>query len=372
MRGLWLNSAALQSLYLFELARAFLFFRNAKRRELRRHRLAFNERVWREAAETLGASWRSLGGNISEISLNGVRTRVSDYASEIDSPVTCALLHEKPLVHQILRQHDLPVPRHACFSLNDVGPALAFLQSSQRNCVVKPANGSGAGRGISTGIRCARHLARAAGVAAVYSDALLIEEQVPGESYRLLYLDGQLIDALVRRPPSIVGDGRSSIARLVRCANEQRVQDRAATSQALIPMDFDMRRTLAKQGMSPRSVPAKGQRVTLKMVVNDNCGSDNSTATLDPSIVEAGRRAVKVLRVRFAGVDIMTSNPSLPLEEAGGVILEVNATPGLYYHYHKSDGAFPAALYVLRRLLQEDVPQRDPENEQKLLAGILI
>jgi cyanophycin synthetase len=315
-----------------------------------------------------------LGGSISEISLNGAYTRVSDYTSEIDSPVTCALLHEKALVHQILKQHDLPVPRHACFSLKDMGPATAFLKRSQRDCVVKPANGSGAGRGITTGIRSVRHLARAAAVASVYSDDLLIEEQVPGESYRLLYLDGQLIDALVRRPPSIVGDGRSTVAQLVRVVNEQRVKDRAASSQALLPIDFDMRRTLAKQGLSLRSVPAKGQRVTLKMVVNDNCGSDNSTATelLDRSIIEAGRRAVEVLRVRYAGIDIMTPDPSVPLEQAGGVILEVNATPGLYYHYHKSDGAFPAALHVLKRLLLEDVPQSGSGNEEKQLAGALI
>ena len=52
-------------------------------------------------------------------------------------------------------------------------------------------------------------------------------------------------------------------------------------------------------------------------------------------------------------MDIITPDPSAPLEEEGGVVLEVNAPPNFYYHYHKKDGAFPVAVHVLRRLLVE-------------------
>jgi hypothetical protein len=114
-----------------------------------------------------------------------------------------------------------------------------------------------------------------------------------------------------------------------------------------------MRRTLAKQGLSLRSVPAAGAAVTLKTAVNENCGADNSTATplLCRSVVDDGRRAALALGARFVGIDLVTPDPGAPLAECGGVILEVNGTPNLYYHYHKQDGAFPAAVPVLRRLL---------------------
>jgi len=363
MFNIWLNRATLEGMYLLELTRRFVFYRNTNRREIRQHQLAFYKRIWQEAAQRLGASWESIGRQIAEIDLNGCRTRVCEYTSEIDSSVTCALLHEKPLVHQILQQHALPVPRHASFALHHVAPAVEFLRSAAGCCVVKPANG-GAGRGVTTGIRRRRDLARAIAVAAAYGNDLMIEEQIQGDNYRLLYLDGQLIDAFVRRPPSVIGDGRSSVAALVRRANEQRLEERDALSQVLIPKDFDMRQTLGRQGLSLRSVPAEGRVVTLKTVVNDNSGLDNSTVThlLHPAIVEAGRQAVEALRVRFAGIDVITPNPAVSLADCGGVILEVNSPPGLYYHYHKRDGAFPAAYYVLKRLLAEDSPAHPREH----------
>jgi cyanophycin synthetase len=356
MSSFWLNRLTLEGLYGLELFRAFLHYRSPRRRKVRKHRLAFNERAWREAAAALGATFTPLGSDVSEIQLNGVCTRVSDYTSEIDSPVTNAMLHEKPLVHKLLQEQGLPVPRHAVFALKDIRPAVDFLLARDSDCVIKPANGTGGGRGVTTGIRDARHLAQASAAAAVYADELLIEEQIAGDNYRLLFLDGQLIDAFVRRPPGVVGDGRSTIAALVDSANRHRLETRAAVSQVLIHIDLDMQRTLAKQNLSMRSVPAVGTRIALKTVINDNSGSDNSSAMhlLESSIVEAGRRATQSLRVRLAGVDIITTDPSIPLSESGGVILEVNGTPGLYHHYQKSDGAFPVALHILRRLLLED------------------
>jgi cyanophycin synthetase len=300
---------------------------------------------------------------------------VNDYTSEIDNAVTCALLHEKPLVHKILQEQGLPVPRHEQFSLKHIRPAVKFFEESELDCVVKPANGTGAGRGVTTGIRSRRHLAQASAAATVFGDELLIEEQIVGDNYRLLYLDGEMIDAFVRRPPSVIGDGHSNLARLVEIANQRRLREGTALSQSLIRIDLDMQHTLAKQGLSLRSVPADGKRVMLKTVINENCGPDNSTAIhlLDRSIVEAGSRAVRALRVRFAGVDIITPNPAVPLTESGGVILEVNGTPGLYHHYHKQDGAFPAAIHVLRRLLIEDADGsfRPFANEFRQFEGTL-
>jgi cyanophycin synthetase len=233
--------------------------------------------------------------------------------------------------------------------------AIAFMESSPRECVIKPAKGTGGGRGVTTGIRRRLHLALAAASAAVYGDDLLIEEQLEGDNYRLLYLDGVLLDAFVRKPPTAVADGHSTVFRLVRRANAERLRHGFVLSQVLLSVDQDMRRTLAKQRLSLRSVPPEGTVVTLKTVVNENCGADNTTATdlLCDSIIEAGARAADALEVRLAGVDVVTRDPAVPLEESGGAVIEVNTTPGFYYHYHKRDGAFPVAVHVLQKLLAD-------------------
>jgi cyanophycin synthetase len=353
MIPLWTYPLSLRGLYALAMGKAFLRYRNPRRRASGRHQTEFYETTWRQAAEELGGTWTRLGPDMSEITLDGARTRVVHNVSEIDNPVTLAILHDKPLTHRLLTAENLPVPRHAAFTLKDFSAAIAFLQSAGRDCVVKPAGGTGGGRGVTTGIQTLSHLARAAAAAAVYADELLIEEQIAGDNYRLLYLDGKLIDSFIRRLPRVVADGKSSVAALVRQVNEERLANKAGVSQVLLSIDLDMRRTLAGQGLSLRAIPAKGRIVTLKTVVNENAGADNTTATgmLCPSIIADGERAVRALGVRFAGIDIVTADPSVPLAQSGGVILEVNGTPNLYYHYKKSDGCFPVAVHLLRRLL---------------------
>jgi cyanophycin synthetase len=335
------------------MARAFLRYRNPRRRRAGRNHVAFYERMWADAAGEIGATCVPLTTGMSEIRLDGVRTRVFENVSAIDDPVTLAVLHDKPLTSRILRAEGIRVPEHVTFGLGDPAPAVEFLESRAGDCVVKPASGTGGGRGVTTGIRRRSHLARAAAAAAVYADDLLIEEQLAGDNYRLLYLDGELIDAYVRRFPSVVGDGRSSVRRLVDRSNDDRLRHGADVSQVLLTVDLDMRRTLARQGLSLRSVPPAGAVVTLKTVVNENAGADNRSAThlLCPSVVADGARAVRALGARFAGVDVITPDPGVPLAESGGAVIEVNGTPNLYFHYRKADGRFPAAVHLLRRLL---------------------
>src|SRR4051812_29569734 len=70
------NPLALRALYAVAMAKAFLRFGNPRRREADRHRVAFYDRAWREAAEELGATWEPVGAGISEIALDEFRTRV--------------------------------------------------------------------------------------------------------------------------------------------------------------------------------------------------------------------------------------------------------------------------------------------------------
>jgi cyanophycin synthetase len=346
------------------LARAFLRCRNPRRRRVGREHVAFHERLWRETAAEIGASCTPLGSGILEIEYAGARTRVLENVTAIDDPVTLAILHDKPLTHSVLSEAGIPVPRHAAFSLTEVQPALEFLAARAGDAVVKPASGTGGGRGVTTGVRTRLHLLRAAAHAAVYCDELLIEEQCDGDNYRLLYLDGELIDAFVRQPPAVVGDGRSSLAALVARANTDRARGGVRDSQALLTIDLDMKRTLAKRGLSLAAVPRAGAVVPLKTVINENRGAENATATrlLHRSIIADGARAVRALGARFAGIDLITKDPTVPLAESGGVIIEVNGTPNLYYHYHKADGATPVAKPLLRRVLNLENNEADVQR----------
>jgi D-alanine-D-alanine ligase-like ATP-grasp enzyme len=316
---------------------------------------AFYRRVWQEAAARLGATIEDLGHDVLEIRLGEARTRVRQNFTGMDDLGTHHVVRAKPVIYRMLARAGLPTPRFVTFGVEDMETAVAFLESTGKDCVVKPASGTGGGAGVTSGVRSRWQLARAAFAAGRFGRDVIIEEQVDGENYRLLYLEGQLIDAVVRRAPSVVGDGKSSLAQLVEAANAERLRQGQFVSHDLLTLDMEMKQTLARQGLSLASVPAPGATVLLKTVINQNSGADNETATplLCASIVADGARAAAVAGVRLAGVDVITSDPRLPLRESGGVFLEVNSPPGYFWHYHKRDGAFPLAVHVLERLLSD-------------------
>ena len=84
-----------------------------------RHLAAFYDRVWREAAAHLGATYTPLGSGIAEILLGGIQTRVVGNTCPIDDPVTLAIASNRPLTYQLLARDGLTIPRYAEFTLKD-------------------------------------------------------------------------------------------------------------------------------------------------------------------------------------------------------------------------------------------------------------
>jgi D-alanine-D-alanine ligase-like ATP-grasp enzyme len=353
------NFFLLKTVYHMRRLRALLPRRNSAPHLAEQLREDFYEKLWEDTAAEVGASCKRLGYGICEISRDGLVTRVRQNCTAIDDPVTLTIALNKVLVNKMLAEEGLPIPRHVAFTLRTLPRAIAFLEKGDAallsECVVKPASGTGGGQGITTGIRTRSQLAWAATLAAQDSSEMLLEEQIPGDNYRLLYLDGVLLDAVQRRPPSVTGDGHSTIRQLVDAVNAGRLSRGSTRSQVLISIDMDLRNTLARQGLTPASVPPAGAIIPVKTVINQNFAADNVTVTdrLCPSVIADGAHAARVVGVRLAGIDIITPDPTVPLVESGGVILEVNTTPGFHYHYHKNDGSFPVAVHVLEKLLSE-------------------
>ncbi len=101
------------------------------------------------------------------------------------------------------------------------------------------------------------------------------------------------------------------------------------------------------------SRPRAGAVIRLKQAINENAIQENEPASglLSPEIVTAAVRAANLVGLRLAGVDVICRDPSLPLAKGGGVILEVNAPPNLYYH--SRDGRdVSVARAILRRLFR--------------------
>ncbi len=303
----------------------------------RQQRAAFYREMWRNAASQVGAEVIDEQGDLLTLERGSVRTRVLRNYTELDGPVTLRAAGDKTFMRRLLHDAGLPLPPGLAFRLSSLAPAIDFLLA-HKPCVVKPASGTGAGAGVVTGVQTPRDLRRAAVAAAAHGSELLIEKQVPGQNLRLLFLDGELLDVVLRKPPAVIGDGRSTLATLIEQANRTRLAGGHAVAQVVLRRDLDMRRTLQSQRLSWRSVPASGRAVILKTVINDNAADENVSIIdrVSPALVELARQAADTMDVRLAGVDVITSDAERDPVTNGAVILEINTTPGLYIHRTQS------------------------------------
>jgi D-aspartate ligase len=317
------------------------------------------ERIWLEAADALGADIEQLAPGLFELSRDGVSTKVFDQMVPLDDAVTLRVALEKPLVHRMLRAEGLPIPDHLEFGARDLTPALEFLAGVGAPCVVKPAAGTGGGFGTTTGVLRAPQLMRARLAAAAASERLLIERQSPGAVFRMLLLDGELLDVVRSLPPRLIGDGQRTIEALIAAENQLRVAASGAAGLSLLGVNLDVLIALEEAGLRLNSIVPAGQSIALGSVTNVNAAADNESFRGDiaPELIEAARRAQKAVGLRLAGVDLITTDPSRPLAETGGLINEVNGTPALHKHYLVADpdGATRVAISVLDRLLSGEV-----------------
>lgn len=359
---------------------AWLLTRGAfspSRRAARRQQREYYRRLWIGAATTVGVGIRDLGDGRLEIDLGDTRLEVRGTRCSIDDRATLDRAGDKVLVHRLLAERGVPMPTYEVFTLADLGPARRFLAAAPGACVVKPGVDGAVGRGVVTGLRHDADLIPAAVSAAavgarvsrrgrtgtvvarlarmmgdVHRVPLLIEHQVPGENYRLLYLDGVLIDAIRRGSPTLAGDGRHRVAELVARMNAERLKGNGQRAQMLVSTDLDYERTVRAQGLTPDSIPASGEVVRLKTTINESAPENTHPArdALCAAIVEQAALAATTVGARWAGVDIITTDPAVALEQSGGVVVEVNTTPGLSMHLHGRPGQVDPAVALLRSL----------------------
>ena len=345
-------------------------------RAVQARRDAFHQQLWLSAADRLGMRAGATGGSAVTVQLPDRPFSISRGGSTIEDAAALERAGDKERTARALAAHGIPVPEQLVTSLARLDEVEPFL-ARHGTVVVKPARDTSAGRGVTTSVRDAATLRTAAIAAAAagsragrtsrsgsvigrllakYRDLadvpLLVEQQVPGANYRLLYLDGELIDAVRRATPTVVGDGHSTVRGLVLRSGVDREASPVERGGLVVTVDEDMRLTLAGQGLTLGSVPAAGAVVTLKTAVNEGAIGDQQPAwpQLCADVVEQGAQAARLVGGRLVGVDVITSDPSMSLAAAGGVVLEVNTTPGLVYHYHGNPGGVDVATVVLARL----------------------
>lgn len=332
-----------------------LEYRRLVRLQPRDREAAVYEYIWRGAADALGVELASEGGGTFRFDDGKQTIRVWNLNTPIDGSDVIAYALNKPTVSAHLAGLGIPVPLHRELHVHELQHAVRFLAEHDGPCVVKPA-ASGGGLGVTCGVRTRTDLARALLAAAAFGPRLIIERQVPGDLYRLLFLDGVLLDVVRRRPAHVTGDGSSTVIELIAAENMRRVRAGGFAGLTLIRPDLDCLLALRAAGLRPKDVPFHGRRFAVRTSNGD--GGDTDTETIDErpcdSIVADAAAACGAVGARLAGVDVATPDLSRDLRASGGALIEVNVPPGLQFHYLVADRsrAVHVAIPILRRLLE--------------------
>ena len=315
------------------------------------------DEMWLEAAAELGAETRRLTPTLREFRRGDDVAHVAYLTTTpLTDQATFELTHDKQTSLGLLAAAGIPVPEHVVVEGRDAAAATEFLQRVGGPLVVKPVRSKG-GSGVVGHVSTEPQLKRALQNARRYDRSVLIERQIEGDSYRLLYLDGKLLDVIRRPPPMLEGDGVSTIRKLVRLEYERRIAA-GGDSAGWKPFDLDLDclTVLEHGGHDLDSVLAAGELIPIKSATNYTGPDATETyrGALSDGLLAAAAASVDVLGPRLAGVDLITTDPTVSLEEAGGVVLEVNALPGLLHHYQVADRerATRVAIPVLERLLE--------------------
>ena len=244
----------------------------------------------------------------------------------------------KEICRDLLKSMSVPIADGAAIESSDV--LNQTIDSLGFPITIKPANGN-QGRGVTTNITTFEQAEEAFRFASTICKRVIVERHIPGFDYRLLMVDGKLAAAAKRTPAHVVGDGQSSVQQLInevnRDPNRGDGHDRVLTKIQAGPAATFI---LARKNYNLNTVLKKSEILYLDYAANLSKGgtAEDVTDQVHPDVVRTAERVSKITGLDICGIDLMAKTLEKPLAETGGVVLEVNAAPGLRMHLAPSKG----------------------------------
>ncbi|MBW3628305.1 MAG: cyanophycin synthetase [Gemmatimonadetes bacterium] len=253
--------------------------------------------------------------------------------TDFTSVIATDLTSDKHRTKRVLERVGLPVPKgEVVRSLDD---ALDVAEDLGFPVLLKPLDGN-EGRGISGRVDTEAELRNAWPLADAEGTAVVVERFSAGRDHRVVVVGGRVVAVAERIPAHVVGDGARSIRSLAEETNREPRRDpyNPAATRTPLPLDAETERFLARRGFTLDSVPPAGAWVQLRATANISTGGSaiDRTDEIHPRNVVLCELATGATGLDVAGLDVLTPDISVPFDENGAVIIEVNAAPGLRMH----------------------------------------
>lgn len=170
----------------------------------------------------------------------------------------------------------------------------------------------------------------------------LVEEMFVAEEYRILATQNKILSIIHRLPANVVGDGISSIKKLVRIKNTDPLRESINTYKK-IRIEKKLKENLVLQGLTIDSVLKKDQQVYLhpSSASDMDLGGDtiDVTDSIHPSVKKVVLRIMRSIPgLSLSGIDYMSKDIFSEQTPDKYRIIEVNNSPSLDWNEFPLEG----------------------------------
>jgi len=299
---------------------------------------------------------------------------ISSISSSRDANLAKKTQKDKWTTNLIIERLGLPIAKWEVIDSED--ELKDIFDKYEKPVVIKPAGLTG-GSGVSVGIKTLDQALKA------YSDAkekitgkirkpwqtkIMIQEQLEGDDYRLLVINGKLKIATKRIPAFVTGDGKSTIKELIEETNKDPRRDTSNPSHILKPIEIDkpLHNYLEQQGLALDIVPEKDKSIFVRKVASMSRGgiTEDFTDSVSPEIKLIVESLASSIHAFALGADVMCKDLSKPLTKDNGGIIEINTMPEAYLNF------FPVLGKTREYVAEEFVDELLEFNKTKKIVCI--
>jgi cyanophycin synthetase len=292
-----------------------------------------------EAARARGIPWRRLNeGSLVQLGHGHLQRRICTAEADSTSAIAESIAQDKDLTRMLLKTIGVPTPEGR--PVESAEDAWEAAEEIGLPVVVKPQYGNH-GRGVATNLQDRQQVEAAYHAAREEGSSIICERHAPGDDYRVLVIGGKMVAAARREPAHVIGDGQSTVQHLIDIVNQDpRRSDGHSTSLSKIKIDAVALGVLLEQGLTPDTIAPLNKKVLIRRNANLSTGGTAADVTdlVHPDVARQCVEAARVIGLDIAGVDVVAQDITQPLQGQRGVIVEVNAGPGLRMHIEPSSG----------------------------------
>ncbi|MSR56917.1 MAG: cyanophycin synthetase [Planctomycetaceae bacterium] len=288
-----------------------------------------------DAAQARGIPARRLNsGSLVQLGQGIKQRRIWTAETDRTSAIAESIAQDKELTKTLLRAGGVPVPEGRL--VTDAADAWSAASELGDPVVVKPRDANHA-QGVFTNLVTQTQVEAAFVLAEPVGSGVIVERFAPGNEHRLLVVGKRLVAAARGEAAYIAGDGIRTVTQLIHEQLDTDPRRGDDESFPLCPITFNavLLMELERQGYQLDSIPPDGAHILVQR--SDNLSVD-VTDDVHPSIAAHAVLAAQIVGLDVAGLDVVVEDISKPLEVQGGVVVEVNAGPGLVMHLKPSVG----------------------------------